>query len=789
MSSLRNTLTLRETLLQSALLVALLVAVFPNTFFKGEVISSADIFFALPHAEEYAPEGWDFPQNKLIFDTSFFIRPHALLCQQEIRNNEWPTWNHLQLTGMPLLANFQSSVFYPMRLLQVVMQIDWALTAYVILKLFLCGIVGYVCARLLDFSAGLARFFSIAWMLGSYNLLWCHWPLTDVAAWVPPLFVGIEFVLRDQYRRGFFTVAVSGTLLLLPGHPETAFTFCLGLGGYFVIRLIQQRRTGMRLIHPIAVCSLAWALALLVCAAQLVPFFEYLVHSTSQFARNEVEGGETYSPGMAVALWVPRFYGTAAEDNFLGGANSNSNLISMLYPGMAVWLGAMFMCSRSRRTPKDRDRRNMAIALAVPAALGFLLSFYFPTFQFVHGLPVMNALREWYHACFAMFAFPMLATLGFERWFSRPRRVREVAWALPAFLVGALFVVVLLNFDYRVLVMKGMAEYVVRESLVAAGLAVGVLLLGCLSCIWRRPRLLLLVLALFAAGEHVFVTRGLRPSLPLEYVFPETALIERLQSFEKPCRLGVAEGYIPPGTVANFGLEEWLGYDGLYPERIRRFQVEMGTEVWKALEPVCGIEYYLNYPEYECLLKQEERPYLEYLETLDGMEIYKNTRAFPRAFLVPGLEVIPDLDMLFETMRGDDFEPRKTVVAEEGPGVSLGNALDGGVGTATVTLRDPTRVVVETDARAACVLVLSDAYYPGWEAEIDGESTGIFPAYYAFRGVVVPEGKHTVEFSYFPLSLKIGLLISTAALLVGAYSAFRVLQHGKRKAKGRPFDA
>ncbi|MFO7973427.1 MAG: YfhO family protein [Candidatus Hydrogenedentota bacterium] len=789
MISSRNKLTLRETLLQSALLAALLVAVFPNTFFKGEVISSADIFFALPHAEAYAPEGWDYPQNKLIFDTSFFTRPNGLLCQQEIRNGEWPSWNHLELTGMPLLANFQSSVFYPMHLLQVVMQIDWALTAYVILKLFLCGIVGYVCARLLDFSPNVARFFSVAWMLGSYNLLWCHWPLTDVAVWVPPLFVGLEFVVREQYRRGFFTIALSGTLLLLAGHPETAFTFCLGLGGYFFIRLIQQCRTGMGVVRPIAVCSLAWALVFLVCAAQLVPFFEYLVHSTSQFARNEVEGGETYSPGMAVALWVPRFYGTAAEDNFLGGASSNSNLIGMLYPGMVVWLGVMFMGSRSRGTPKDRTRGKMAVALAIPAVIGFLLSFYVHPLQFIHGLPVMNELREWYHACFAMFAFPMLAALGYERWFSRPRRLRETVWALPPLLIGALVTVILLKFDYRVLVMKGMADYVIRESLIAAALAVGALAIAGLSCVWRRPRVLLLLLALFAAGEHVLVTRGLRPSLPLEYVFPETALIQRLRSFEKPCRLGVAEGYIPPGTVANYGLEEWLGYDGLYPERIRRFQVEMGTEVWKAMEPVCSIQYYLNYPEFECLLKLEERPYLDYLDTVDGMEIYKNMRAFPRAFLVPRLEVIPDLDTLFETMRSDDFDPAQTVVAEKGPAVSLGKFPAGGVGDATVTLRDPTRVVVKTDARAPCVLVLSDAYYPGWEAKIDGASAEIFPAYYAFRGVLIPAGQHTIEFSYFPLSLKIGLLISVAVLLGSAYSAFRILQKRKRKAGEPPLNA
>ena len=777
-------LTLRESLLHSVLLLVLLAALFPATFFRGELISPADILFALPHWENYAPEGWEQPQNKLIFDHIFFTRPKFLLCQQELRNGEWPLWNHLELTGMPLLANFQSSVFYPPRLLQLVMQIDWALTAYVIVKLFLCGIVGYVCARLLGFSTALARFFSVAWMLGSYNLLWCHWPLTDVAIWAPPQLVGLEFVVRKQYRRGFFTIAISGILLLLAGHPETAFTFCLGLGGYFLIRLIQQRPAWPELLRPIAVCSFAWLAVFVVCAAQLLPFFEYLIHCTSEFARNHVAGAETYRPSMAAAFWAPRFFGTWAEDNFLAGANSNSNLISMLYPGMAVWCGVMLMFTRGNRTENDRQRRNMAIALAIPAAIGLLLSFYFPGLQFVHELPVFDEVREWYFACFAALAFPLLATLGFERWFSRPRRLREAAWALIPFAVGAIVLVTLLRFDQRVLVMKDMWDYVVRETYIAAGFAFGGLVLCGLFCVWKRPQTLLAALMLFAAADYAVATRGLHPSLPPEHAFPETALIERMRSFEQPSRFGVAEGYIPPGTMANYGIEEWLGYDGLYPERIRRFQLEMGTDIWKAMEPACSIQYYLNYPRLEELLKLDERPFLEYVDTLDNMEIYRNTRAFPRAYLVPRLEVVPDRDAMFAAMRGDDFDPSQVVLTDRPQAVAMPHPPQADVGTAVVTEREATRVVVEVDAASPCVLVLADAYYPGWTVTIDGRPGQIFPAYHVFRGVLIPAGRYTVEFVYLPLSLSIGLLISTATLLAGCYAGFRVLQDLRRERRG-----
>jgi len=779
-----NRVTLRECLFHGAILIALLVVLFPGTFLRGELISPADILFAVPHWNAYAPESWDSTQNTLISDHVFFTRPNLLLTQQALRKGEWPLWNHLQLAGLPLLANVQSAVFYPVCLLQLVLPLDWALTACVLLKLFLCGMVGYLSARLLAFTPALARFFSLAWMLGSYNLIWCYWLLTDVAIWVPPLFAGLEFVLRAQYRRGWCTVAFSGTLLLLAGHPETAFTFGLGLGGYFLVRLIQQRRTGRRLAAPIAVCALAWLMVFAVCAALLLPFFEYLLHSTSEFIRKEAEGAETYVPGMAAAFWIPRFFGTGAEGNFLAANNSTSNLIGSLYPGMAVWAGVMFMFARGNGGEKDRNRRNSAVALAIPAAFGLLLSFYFPYLQFVHRLPVMNALREWYHACFAVFAFPLIATMGFERWFSRARRLRELLWALPPWLIGAVVVLLLLRFDRRFLEMKGMWDYVVRESWHAAGLAALALGICAFSCLRQRSRIALLCLTLLAAGDVLYATRGLRPTLPPEQAYPETALLQRLKSFEQPCRIGVAEGYVPRGAVANYGIEEWLGYDGLYPERIQRFQFEMGAAIWDAMEPACAIQYYLNYPQYGPVLEFSERPYLKRLDAIDGMEIYENTRAFPRAFLVPRIEVIPDLDALFKTMRDPGFDPAKTVVTEQGPDAPPPPPDGAPPGQATLTLREPTRVVVEVDAAYPCALVLSDAYYPGWEVTIDGKAGELFPAYYAFRGVLVPAGRHTVEYTYFPLSLRIGLAVSTAALLAGAYVACRSLRTRRSRARG-----
>ncbi len=71
-------------------------------------------------------------------------------------------------------------------------------------------------------------------------------------------------------------------------------------------------------------------------------------------------------------------------------------------------------------------------------------------------------------------------------------------------------------------------------------------------------------------------------------------------------------------------------------------------------------------------------------------------------------------------------------------------------GTARIVEDLPERVVVETDAATPAYLVLSDTFDPGWSATVDGQPAPIRPAYVAFRAVYLPQGKHTVVFTYRP---------------------------------------
>jgi uncharacterized membrane protein YfhO len=77
---------------------------------------------------------------------------------------------------------------------------------------------------------------------------------------------------------------------------------------------------------------------------------------------------------------------------------------------------------------------------------------------------------------------------------------------------------------------------------------------------------------------------------------------------------------------------------------------------------------------------------------------------------------------------------------------------------------DNWHLTVEADVDRPGVLVLSEPYYPGWSATVDGKPAPLLRADYAFRGVALPAGKHTVEMRYRSRPTEIGLVFSVVGL-------------------------
>jgi len=140
------------------------------------------------------------------------------------------------------------------------------------------------------------------------------------------------------------------------------------------------------------------------------------------------------------------------------------------------------------------------------------------------------------------------------------------------------------------------------------------------------------------------------------------------------------------------------------------------------------------------------------------VKIYENLENLPRAFVVHRARVS---EAALEAMK--TFDPGREVILSQGPVAHLeeGKAQD----RVSMVSYQPERVKVRAHLGAPGYLVLTDAYYPGWKAFVDGRPAKIEQADYYFRAVYLEEGEHTIEFVYAaPLSFKVGVAISLASL-------------------------
>jgi hypothetical protein len=115
------------------------------------------------------------------------------------------------------------------------------------------------------------------------------------------------------------------------------------------------------------------------------------------------------------------------------------------------------------------------------------------------------------------------------------------------------------------------------------------------------------------------------------------------------------------------------------------------------------------------------------------------------------------------------FDPQLAAVVRDADAARL----DGLSGEAQVTVYQPQYVAIEAQAQGRSLLVVSEMWYPGWQARVDGQDAPIYRVDHALRGVVLTAGTHRVEFIYAPVSFRLGAGISLLALLAVAVATLR----------------
>ena len=148
------------------------------------------------------------------------------------------------------------------------------------------------------------------------------------------------------------------------------------------------------------------------------------------------------------------------------------------------------------------------------------------------------------------------------------------------------------------------------------------------------------------------------------------------------------------------------------------------------------------------------------------IKLYKSRKSIQRAWFVKDFKLL-DSKAILSMVTQKEFRPRKEVLLEETP-PSLTLPLEGGGkggGEVEVISESNNRLYLQVMAAENGLLVLSDTYYPGWKAFVDGKRTKIYRADYTFRAIPLNAGTHRLEFVYDPMSFKLGAGVTLLGIL------------------------
>jgi len=126
--------------------------------------------------------------------------------------------------------------------------------------------------------------------------------------------------------------------------------------------------------------------------------------------------------------------------------------------------------------------------------------------------------------------------------------------------------------------------------------------------------------------------------------------------------------------------------------------------------------------------------------------IYENKKVLPRAFFVSKIISAKDNKDVIKLMFNDSFIPNDTAIIELNQGGAPVPSLGWQMGETDVVYYSENKVIVETVNSGMGFLVLTDSYYPTWHVTVDKVEAKIYRTDYNFRGVIIPEGKHKIEF-------------------------------------------
>jgi hypothetical protein len=715
------------------------------------------------------------------------VYPWRAFAGREVQQGELPLWNPYVFLGAPFQAHPCSAMFDALNWLYYVLPAPAAWSLCFMLRAFLAGLFAFLFVRALGASPAGALAAGLAFGFSGFMLVWRGWPHADSALWLPLVCLGVHRLRLRPGPRAVALAAAAFALPLLGGHPAiTLYVVAVGLA-YAAFRLLwPPPGSPPARGRFVVLAGLAGVLALGLAAVQLLPSLEW-IQATQRSPVSSARGA------LARPAWE-------IASLFYRDAGSNPNAVGMRVPEAVTYSGVLTVMA-ALGAALHRDRRAAAfwalvLLLAVQVVYG-----WGPLYWVSRQAPFVaaqNNLRVSLVICFALVTLAGLGFTALER-VAAGERVGPAAWmpSLAGLLLGAAALAALNAHTLPARWPPGL-RHGLPSSLVLLGLGAALLCPPVLRAL--GPRGFAAAALTLLAADVLSFGYGHVPFVPRAQIYPEAPVLRYLAEASPPPSRHVALDLVAPTNAVEmmYRLPSPTGYD--VPLK-RTYEVmaplSMGVvggtldsatvaQADHRLLDLFNVKHLMATTWNQSAARLEARPdRFRPVYSRGAVRLFENLRVLPRALVVPGegLEVVSEPSAVLARLASPGFDPTRQVIGDRRPPWTGPPAREPGTAGAVETLANEIRLTAE--APGAAVLVLSDTYYPGWKAWIDGRETEVLRVNHALKGVPLEAGRHQVRFRFDPWRFRVGAWVSavTALVLIGL-AAWPVRRDGGRTLVG-----
>lgn len=694
-------------------------------------------------------KNWGPVKNGAMPDIIDQIYPWRHFSVQELKQGRIPWWNPNSFSGNPHIANVQSSAFSPLNALFFFLPFIDAWSLLILSQSLIAAIGMYLLLRFYKISIPGSLLGSISWMFSGFLVVWMAYGTLSMAIAVLPLLL---FCLSSYFTSKKIRWGIISSLIVafsfFSGHFQTSL-YLLLVGIWYCLFLFFTSKEKIR-----SVLTLAFVFfGLLIALIQVLPAVQFYNLSP----RSDIF---IYTGGIPVqyliTLLAPDFFGNPVTRNDWFGYYAEWSS----FVGIVPFIFALFTIGR--------NKSSYVSFFQILCLVSLFLAIESPLLKVIGSMhiPVLSTSSPSRLIVIFSFSLSVLAGFGFDilrRMFLDKRFKKSIPYlVLPAFL---LFVTWSILFSGKFFTDEHMR--IARNNLILPSCLYLAFIMTVIFAASMRHKekiitVLFLIPLLLAGFDGVRFAGKWMPFDKREFVFSDLPVITAMQ---EKIGNGRVFGNIGAQVGTYYNLPIIEGYDPLYIDRYGEFIRTSATGKYSSSErsvvkidrnglyikrvlDLLGVTliYHPNVDTNQSwafpVWKDED---FNQVYKDDLYSLYRNKKAISRPALYYAYEVIPDKKKLLSRFYTKDFDYRKTLLLEVNPGIT---SSDSGSGSVKILSQTPTGIHYRVKTDRQGLLFLSDNYYPGWKAYVNGKETKIFRADYTFRAVVVPKGESIVEFSY-----------------------------------------